>query len=187
VKSYILFLWRCIDPFYFQCSRLTYLDSANNEKNVFRVRLTRYKGKSVTLADGSRIVKNDLLVKIHLHNIRILKEVQNMKSELKKTRFIYKKVEKSLPALAKYMKNHNKSDDIKGVIGITSLNRGTRRLGFEETAISNTLYKRFKQLSLLPISFLSYDNLSLKMLHKNTPCYLFMSKDRLLEKYTKKM
>lgn len=181
MKSYILFLWRFIDPFYFHCTRLRYLDP---EQNVLRVRLTRYKGKSVVLSDGSRINKNDLLIKIHLHNIRLLKEMQYIKSELKKTRHVYKKIEKSLPELATYIRAHQKSPEIKGIIGITALNRGSGRLGFEKADITNRLYKFFKQLALVPICYLSVEE-PRKALKRHRPSYLFMSKNKLLERYAR--
>ena len=41
------------------------------------------------LSDGTQINTNDTLVKIHLHNVRLLKEIKNMNSKLKKAKVIF--------------------------------------------------------------------------------------------------
>ncbi|HET7521822.1 MAG TPA: hypothetical protein VFJ73_00720 [Bacillales bacterium] len=178
MKSYILFLWRLFDPIYYACTRLR-----RTENSVFRVRLTRYKGKPILLSDGCTITKNDLLIKIHLHNVRIFKELYHVKNELRKTRLLYREVEQSLPSLAAYIRRHRKNEEIKGVIGITMIDRACTRLGFERTDISSRIYKRIKQLTQLPIYFITAPAPSFKQLKKQQPNYLFMSKDFLLNTY----
>ena len=155
MKGYIISIWNLIDPFYYICSRLTYPPSENSEGNIFRIRLTRYKGSRVVLSDGTNINTNDILVKIHLHNARLLKELINMKSEIRKTKLIYRYVQQSMPGIETYIRNHYLSDKIKGIIGITSLNKGCERLGFETFDISNPFYKWFKRFAFLTIGLLS--------------------------------
>ena len=119
----------CFDPIYYYFTAKTNLSS--KEGNIFRVRLTKYKGKNFVLSDGTKINKNDLLVKIHLHNSKLLKEFKNMKSELKKARMIYNYVRNSLPEMDYYIQNHPYSSKIKGIIGISTLYKGSEKLGFE--------------------------------------------------------
>lgn len=178
VKSYFLFLWRLIDPIYYLCTRLTYTGDS-----VFRVRLTRYRGKTVWLSDGCKIAKNDLLVKIHLHNVRIFKELYDVKNDLRKTRLLYRRVEQSLPSLAAYIEQHRRHEEIKGVIGITMIDRVCTRLGFERATISSRIYKRLKQIIQLPIYLITSPSPSLKQFKKQHLNYLFMSKEFLLDTY----
>lgn len=174
--------WNLFDPIYYNFTRLTYIDTETPEENILRVRLTRYKGRNVILSDGTQINKNDTLVKIHLHNVRLLTEMQHIKNDIKRGRFIYQSIRKSLPSLVSYIQNHHKSDEIKGIIGITMLDRGANRLGFEVVPIASPFYKWFKWASLLPINFLSAT--SLKCISKQSgPNYLFMSKTRLTSMY----
>ncbi|EMA6344225.1 hypothetical protein ACO11K_000674 [Bacillus cytotoxicus] len=189
MKSYVLTIWNLIDPIYYKCTRLTYIHKRTCDDNILRVRLTRYKGKNITLSDGTRINKNDTLIKIHLHNVRLLNEMKSFENNIKKGKFIYQYVKKSLPDLALYIQNHPKADKIKGVIGITMLNRGADRLGFEFVSISNPFYKWFKWIAFIPICLLSGNNSIIKMVKNNissSPQYLFMSKESLLERYTYK-
>lgn len=186
MKNYVLFVWNLIDPIYYKFSRLTYIYNKTHKENILRVKLTRYKGKHVILSDGTQINKNDMLIKIHLHNVRLIHEMKHIKSDIAKGRFIYENVKKSLPSLGGYLQSHPKVDKIKGVIGISMLNRGADRLGFEFVSISNPFYKCFKWLAFMPICLLSNNDSILKMMKKNissSPKYLFMSKENLLQIY----
>lgn len=181
MKDYLISIWGLIDPLYYHCTRLTYLPPI--EDNIFRVRLTKYKGRNIALSDGKQINKNDTLVKIHLHNVRLLKEFKNVNSEIKKAKMTYSYVKRSLPAIDLYIQNHPHSSEIKGIIGITTLNKGCERLGFEVFNISHPIYKWFKQIAFLPIEKISRRNSILYILKHHKPSYLLMSRDKLSNLY----
>lgn len=183
MRSYIFVIWNFIDPIYFFCTRLSNLPCEESKSNFLRVRLTKYKGRNIILSDGTPINKNDTLVKIHLYNVRILKELTEIKCDLKKAKIIFRFVQESLPGVEIYIKNSKKSNEIKGIIGITLLNKGCKRLGFETFDIQNPIYKWCKWLSFLPIEVLASDNTSWQYLTKRKPNYLFMSTKQLSNKY----
>ncbi|WP_152657806.1 hypothetical protein [Oceanobacillus sp. CFH 90083] len=177
-----LFLWNVIDPIYFHFTRLDYVESKFGNRTIMRVRLTKYKGRKITLSDGTEINKNDLLLKIHLHNIKILGQTQNNGNEVRRALTIYKNVQESLPEVIYYIQKRGYTNEIKGLVGITMLHRGCKKLGFEIYPIHNRYYKLFKQIALLPIYLLSCNKIKKKI---TTPMYLFMSKDQLFNKYQK--
>ncbi|CDQ18159.1 hypothetical protein SAMN05192559_10298 [Halobacillus karajensis] len=183
IRLYFIALWKIVDPIYFSCTRLQHLGNKRNHPSIFRVRLTCYKGRDVTLSDGTVIKKNDVLLKIHLHNARLLHEFREMDSDLKKAMILYKKVKESFPHLACYLEQHRDVKDIKGIIGISVLNKGCERLGFDSYTISSPWYKWFKQLAHYPIYLLSTPKPYAIWKKRPSPKYLFMSKDRLLNKY----
>ncbi|MBM4762837.1 hypothetical protein [Bacillus sp. B15-48] len=183
MRRYFLTIWSFIDPIYFFFTRLICLPS---EENILRIRLTKYKGRNLVLADGTQINRDDLLVKIHLHNVKLLKELQEMKGELKKARKILYGVQKSLPNVELYVRNHHRSQEIKGIIGITSLNKGCHRLGFEVFEVSHPIYRWFKFMAFLPIEMVASSNTSIKWLITNhKPSYLLMSTKTLSTLYRK--
>jgi hypothetical protein len=183
MRDYLISIWDFFDPIYFRCSRLTF-PPAKEGKNIFRVRLTKYKGRRVVLSDGTEIHKNDTLVKVHLHNVRLLKELKNMNSEIKKAKLIYKYVQRSLPGIDSYIKNNKHAEVIKGIVGITSLNKGCERLGFEVFEISHPIYKWFKQFAFLPIEMLSRSKSSaMQTLKRYEPSYIFISAQKLSNLY----
>lgn len=177
MKNYLLVFWNIVDPIYYFFTRLRYVLDYNKKKTIFRVRLTRYKGAPVTLNDGTVIKKYDLLLKIHLHNERILSELHQVDSQLKRAVFIYHQIKHALPSLAYYVQTHHKHDNIKGIIGITSLHRGAGRLGFDVIPVQNPLYRLFKKITFVFIHLLSSNT------GENVPSYLMMSKEKLLDRY----
>jgi hypothetical protein len=184
MKGFLISIWNFFDPFYYFFSNLTYLPCERKEGNILRIKLTKYKGREIVLLDGTQIKKNDTLVKIHLHNVRLLKELKNIKSEIKRAKMIYRYVQKSLPEIEIYIRDYCYSDTIKGIIGITSLNKGSERLGFETFDISHPIYKWFKQFAFLPIGILSSTNSSILHIFKTQqPKYLFMSTKKLSNLY----
>lgn len=183
MKKCLILVWSMFDQVYLFCTRLEYLERNSNNYNIFRVRLTRYKGREVVLSDGTSIKKNDLLVKIHLHNVRILKEMKNKDENLKRSLYLYKKVQESLPDLALYIIHHKDNNQIKGIIGITLIDKGFKRLGFESVSLSSISYFWFKRIVLYPIHYLSSSKHSSKRKKAPTPHYLFMSKDIICKKY----
>lgn len=178
MKSYLMDAWNYLDPIYYRCTRLQYLQEANKSNTILRVRLTRYKGAKIILQDGTMIQKNDLLLKIHLHNVRLLRELEGVTSEMKRAVYIYHMMKQSLPRLAAYLSAHQKCEQIKGVIGISFLNSGVNRLGFETSPIHSKLYLTYKKITLIPINVMA----GKKRMDKD-PIYLFMSKQNLLQSY----
>ncbi|WP_035100437.1 YkoP family protein [Aneurinibacillus terranovensis] len=175
-------IWSLLDWLYFYCSNLSYVN--RQEKNIFRVKLITYRGKSLCLSNGAFIHPNDVLLKIHLHNSLLMKEMVNIKNDIKRAFYVYSRVETSLPGLAVFISRHPKKDIIRGVIGITLLSRGVSRLGFEVKDITNPYYKKLKQLYMKPMFILCY--LDKKKFWKNKnliPKILVLSKEQLLNKY----
>jgi hypothetical protein len=185
IRLTILWIWQLFDPIFFICSRLHYIHSVSSNNSIFRVRITRYKGKTLILSDGTKIRKNDLLLKIHLHNIRLLMQFINMKNDLSRSRKIYKTVLYSMQPLARYLKNHPLEKNIKGVIGITTINKGVGQLGFECFSPSNPFYKWFKKMGQLPITLLSCT--PVKSFQKHHLTYLIMSKENLYSRHLKEI
>ncbi|GIN64625.1 hypothetical protein P9D51_21645 [Bacillus sonorensis] len=182
MRSCFLSIWSVIDPFYYFFSRLTLID--RSQSSIFRVRLTRYKGIDVVLSDGTMIRKNDVLIKIHLHNIKLIKELRNIESAVRRGILIYQKTCISMPILAEYIQNHRKADQIKGIIGITTLHKGVERLGFEAVEPANRFYRMFKKLTQIPILYLTSTQFSFRKIPPSH--YLFISKEKLFNSYLQK-
>ncbi|MBX9973799.1 YkoP family protein [Cytobacillus firmus] len=182
-RNILLSIWVFLDPLYYPFTRLQHLTADPEKGGVFRVRLTKYKGNDIELSDGVIIRKNDHLLKIHLHNVRLLNEFNYMKNELLKGRAIYKRVKDSMPLLTAFILNHPEETKIKGVIGITLINKGFSTLGFECILPKNKLYCWFKKTFQLPIYFLSCSKISAANIKKHRTVYLLMSKENLINKY----
>lgn len=180
-ESMILPLWGMIDQIYYQCNRLQLIDHPGG--NVFRVRMTHYKGEPLAMSDGTRIEAGDPMIKIHLYNYKLMKHMIHIDSDIRRALFIYEEVEKSLPGLAHFLRAHPQIDQIKGIIGITLLNRGVKRLGFDCFDINNKLYRSWKKSYMLLLHGLCHGGFESLDFQKQQPKYVVMSKERLLEWY----
>jgi hypothetical protein len=179
MHSYLLSFWNLFDPLYYLLTRLEYIDS---NSSVFRVRLTKYKGKDVLLSDGTLIKKNDKLVKIHLHNIKLLSELKSIPCTVKRGRVIYRKVHMTMPLIEEYIHNHKDRNEIKGVIGITMLYKGEEKLGFETFRPCNPFYRFFKRLTQTPLYILSAEHPKISKIPDTYYLFLSKSSSRLIIK-----
>ncbi len=177
MKSYLLRLWNIIDPLYFKCSRLCYVPKNEPTKTVLRVRLTRYQGRSAILRDGTTVQKGDMLLKIHLHNVRLIHELQIIDGDLRKAAHLYHSIKQALFQLAKEVETYDEYRRIKAIIGVTSLYQGAERLGFDIVPIKNYYYRLFKKCTFLLIDCVAHSP------RNRAPVYLFMSKNQLMNKY----
>ncbi|MCY9513424.1 YkoP family protein [Paenibacillus apiarius] len=181
LKMTLLFTWTVFDPIYCSLRRLTYIDRANH--NIFRVKLLTYRGKEIALSDGTSIRNKDLLVKIHLHNVQLLRQVLHVTNDVQKGRLIYRSVERSLPGVCQFIRNHPRANEIKAIFGITMLNRGCRQLGFDVAPIPNAFYRGVKWIVQMPIHLISVSNPTKRFKRRNFPSYLVMSKNKLEKIY----
>lgn len=176
VKQYLLRIWVIIDPLYYFFTRLKFVFDHNKQYTVFRVRLTRYKGRTIQLTDGTVIKKNDVLLKIHLHNVKLLYELMSIKSDKQRALHVFKQIKVALPILALYVEEAYCDKPIKGIIGISTLYKGANRLGFEIIPLHNKLYQHYKGFTFGLINYLANKPM------KQVPMYLFMSKQELSKK-----
>ncbi|WP_120188618.1 YkoP family protein [Ammoniphilus oxalaticus] len=183
--SKIIHAWSILDKLYFRCSRLEFVDEQRD--NIFRVRLLTYRGPSLSFEDGTTIQSSDLLLKIHLHNYRLMKEMESIDHDIKRALYVYQRVKQSLPGLAHFFVNHPQCDDIKALLGITVLNRGVKPLGFQVSKISNPAYRTLKGWFQLPMMMLLQPHKRLTLLKKGplAPNYLMMTKEQLVNRYFK--
>jgi hypothetical protein len=150
-------------------------------QQVFRVRLLRYRGQPLSLCDGTRIERGDLLVKLHLHNVHLFRMLGE-EHPFVRARKLQNLVAYSLPAVSQYIMQHPQSIEIKGVIGFTQLNRGCRQLGFDVWPIASRSFRLLKWLGLMPI-FLLFTSQPLQARHKFEPKILAMSRSTLFARY----
>ncbi|GEN33683.1 YkoP family protein [Aneurinibacillus danicus] len=175
-------VWSFLDGLYFSCSRLEYVNKKT--KNIFRVKLLTYRGKSIALSNGTYIRANDVLLKIHLHNCLLMSEIADIKNDTKRAIYVYQRVKSSMPGLADFIRNHPKTEKIKGIIGVTILSRGVSRLGFEVKDIPNPYYRAMRQSYMKPIFLLCHAGKNVSRKPENlVPKFLIMPKDRIFSQY----
>ncbi|RXT13803.1 hypothetical protein [Ammoniphilus sp. CFH 90114] len=182
-QTMILPLWGVIDYIYYQFNRLQLVD--RGQENIFRVRVTTYRGKPIYMDDGEVIQPGDLLLKIHLYNYQLMKQMCHLDSDIRRALYVYQAVEQSLPGLAQFVFSHPRANELKGVLGVTLLNRGIKKLGFSSFDIESDWYRTWKKTYMIPMYCICHGQFKLSQTRKLEPKYVIMSKERLFERYLK--
>lgn len=137
------------------------------------------------MEDGTEIMKGDLLVKVHLHNYLLVRKMVGVQSDVKRALLVHDIVKESMPGLARFIKSHPLADQIKGIMGVTVLNRGIKRLGFDSFDLKNPIYHHWKKLYMVPMTAICQGSLGQLWSTKHQPKYLMMSKTTLFYRYDK--
>jgi len=134
----LLNLWRVWDMIYYSFSRLQYV---KKNENLFRIVLLPYWGSELKTKNGHTIVKDDLVIKLHIHNLRLAEIIHQKKDAKALGLLLLREIRKSLPGLAQFVANHPRADEIRGVVGTTFLHRGAENLGFSTMEPLSSIYK----------------------------------------------
>lgn len=183
MNTTLLNLWRLWDIVYYHSSRLQYVDKKNN---LFRIVFLPYWGEQLVTKNGDVISKNDLVLKLHLHNYRLAELIYKKKGVKALGIVLLREVRQSMPGLAHYVAAHPHSDRIVGVVGTSFLHRGVEHLGFTcSDPIDSTIYRIKKIYLKWMLQFMhpegkkritaAKDNLLIKR--------IFISRRELLEQY----
>ncbi len=157
----------------------------NGRPTLFCFRLRRYRGRPLILSDGTTIQPRDPIAELHLNN-KVLKEITSTgKSPERIALLTLKELKRSLPALAQWVHSKPHGKNIRAVVGLTMLYRGTERLGFsvfEPPAVIKGLAKWY-QGWLLTL----YHTEGRLRLHRNkeklSPKIVAMGREELVRRY----
>lgn len=133
-------LWRCYDVTYRWVHGL--MDPAAEVGPVLRVGVARYRGPTVTLADGTRIGCGDRIGIIHLHNERVA-ELHAEGSRTPAAGLGFRRAfVASLRELARQVLDTDRYAGVEAFTAQTIMHRGTERAGFEILPIRSRMWGR---------------------------------------------
>lgn len=141
MREGLLLTWQIWDQIYQHCSRLQYVDKENA---IFRVVLLRYHGNSLPTRDGTVISNGDTIIKLHIHNCRLVSQLEGATNPARLGLVLRREVLNSLPYLAEFVLEHPQYQDIKGIVGTTMLHRGVKTLGFDVMDVPETPFYVYK-------------------------------------------
>ncbi|CAM5785279.1 YkoP family protein [Brevibacillus borstelensis] len=179
----ILILWGIWDELYQRCTRLRYIEKGNN---IFRIVRMRYRGEPLVTSDNRVISKGDLILKLHIHNYYFATLSKGVKDDLRVALLLRQQIMRSLPQLASYLNNMEERDEIKGIVGTTTLSKGVTPLGFSISNVPMSWFFRYKRWYLkLMIRFIHPDGKKrMKTWDQDVPLKrVYMSKEELLRRY----
>lgn len=152
ITGAFLAAWQWVDKLYYWATRLQYVDRTHH--NLFRVVVKPYRGEVLMTRDGVQLKKGDWYAKLHLHNFRIAQLLletrrhQGKRSEIGIELLILRQIRSSFPALAEFLENHPRGNQIQVLLGTTFLHSGSEHLGFATREIPGVIRMRLKSFFL---------------------------------------
>jgi len=151
---------------------------------MFRLALKKYKGKVLPLPDGTSLHKGDFIGELHINN-EILENMTSTSNPFLMGLSARQAASDSLKILARWLAKNPRYQNIKAVLGLSLLHRGSRSLGFQTYQVSSFMYHlaRWYEIWLLIIFHPAGRKHATKYFKKLKPKYLAMSKSELFKRY----
>ncbi|GIO13602.1 hypothetical protein J19TS2_31570 [Cohnella xylanilytica] len=111
-------------------------------------RLVRYNGRELTLRDGSRLVRGDLVVEMHFDNERMYEIGMKSKSGVHVAIRLIREVERALPDIAREVESLPQAGKIKALYGVSMINRGSEGLGFDTFELPRGMFSALTNVYL---------------------------------------
>ncbi|HEX7056058.1 MAG TPA: polysaccharide deacetylase family protein, partial [Bacilli bacterium] len=153
---------------------------------ILQVRFRKYEGKTLLLRDGEAIRPGDRIAEMHLDN-RMLYEIgRSSRSAVHLAIRLIRTVEEILPKIAEYILNNREYDDVKGLYGISMINRGVAQLGFTVAELPKGVFATITRIYLKFLMRVVHPQ-GKERLHVKSellvPKIIAMSRKELLRKY----
>ena len=182
-KSAFVALWLKWERLFIRLFRLRPID----EKDPFlRLRIRKYAGSfPIRLEDGEVIRKGDLVAELHFDNELLMRLGAESRSIVHLTVQLIRRMEELMPRLSELLRRPEYRD-VKGLYGVSLINRGPQRFGFTVLDLPKGLYatvtKWYLRVLLAVIHPEGMDRLGTKT-ELLIPKIIAMSRKELMNRY----
>ncbi|MFS0727429.1 polysaccharide deacetylase family protein [Paenibacillus sp. 1P07SE] len=116
---------------------------------IFHYRIRKYHGAPLQLDDGEVIRDRDQVVELHFDNRKLFETMAASGSVVRMAIYVVREVGKALPKLAAEMKEKpEKFNQVRGLYGISMINRGSEGFGFSTIDLPPGMFSRMTRLYL---------------------------------------
>ncbi len=150
---------------------------------IFRYRVATYRGRPVTLEDGSTVRPGDRMIDLHFDNRRLLQAAAAPSSTPWN---LMRMAREDLRALAALVEA-GALGEVRAVRGVTLFARAGRRLGFEVRPLPANWYTRLQRfffVGLLAVYHPRGWQAAERLRERGWPGEVWMSRQRLLQLYS---
>jgi peptidoglycan/xylan/chitin deacetylase (PgdA/CDA1 family) len=145
-KQLLIFSWMLWEQLFLKLFRIVAIDLTNP---LLKVRVREYTGnQTITLDDGEKISKGDLIAELHLDNRILFQLSTDAASEVQLAIQIIRMMELFMPQINLLLQNDPLWRDVKGLYGISMIHRGSRKLGFSVRDLPKGIFSFSTQLYL---------------------------------------
>lgn len=115
---------------------------------IFHYRVRKYQGETLQLSDGEEIRKGDEVVELHLDNEKLFQTLSSSGSVIRMAIYVVREVGRAMPKLASELAGRPELDHVKGLYGISMINRGSQSFGFSTIDLPPGMFSRFTRIYL---------------------------------------
>ncbi|MGZ4113224.1 MAG: polysaccharide deacetylase family protein [Tumebacillaceae bacterium] len=120
-----------------------------DEQNPFlHYRVRKYQGSPISLEDGTEIRKGDKIAELHLDNEMLLHFSAHARSSMKVAIQMIRHMAPLMPLVAERFACDPEFADVKGIYGVTIINRGVQQFGFTVLELEKSVFSFFTNLYL---------------------------------------
>lgn len=155
--------------------------------SIFHYRKRKYRGKTLELANGTTIETDDEVIELHLDNRMLVRLMMESRSMMHVAILLIREVEKGLPKLAEQLVGKDAFKQVRGLYGVTMINKGASQFGFDLFELEPGLFDRLTRFYLKLLMFVLHPS-GKKRLKGNSgklsPRILVMSMEELCKRYS---
>lgn len=167
--------------------KIFHIQPLDPQNRFFSVRVRTYHGETIRLKDGEEICRGDRIVELHLDNELLYRMGVDARSTVQLAIHLIRATEKVLPEVVKFIFSNPQFRNVKGIYGVSLINRGPEQFGFTVLDIPKGLFSSFTRLYLrLLLSVIHPDGVKRLKLKTNllVPKIIAMSTKELIRRYS---
>ncbi|MDR0266829.1 polysaccharide deacetylase family protein [Paenibacillus sp.] len=107
---------------------------------MLHYRVRKYSGQSIELENGTMLQKGDKIVELHLDNEKLFRFGIRSRSTVHLAIQMIRSMEKEFPTLAQQIIENPAARDAKALYGVTMVNRGPEKFGFQIIDLKEGLF-----------------------------------------------
>ncbi|MFC0393140.1 polysaccharide deacetylase family protein [Paenibacillus mendelii] len=116
--------------------------------SVFHIRVVPYHGKTLHLSDGQTIEDKDEVIELHFDNNKLYHLMTESRSLMHVAIRLIREVEQALPKLAATIAGRKDYERVRGLYGISMINKGAEQFGFSVLELPKGLFDKMTRLYL---------------------------------------
>lgn len=124
------------------------VQTLQGQSDFIGLRMTKYSGQTMNLSDGEQLRRGDEVAELHLNNELLYRYGRTSRSSLHLAIRLIREMDNAMPAVARFLLNHPDYAHVKGLYGITMINRGVSQFGFTVTSLPKGVFSWLTKIYL---------------------------------------
>lgn len=180
VQVFLWMKWESMFHFMFQ------VQCVDRDTQFLHLRIRKYDGKTIELPDGECIQPGDRVAELHLDNRMLYSMGRNARTSMHLAIGLIREMGQTMPKIADFILNDPDYSDVKGLYGVSMINRGPAQFGFTVLDLPKGIFAVLSKWYLRMLMSIVHPQGSHRLHRKSemlVPKIIVMSRKELLRRY----